>query len=155
MTLNVSINDINNLRSSNHGDIKIMWKKKKIFFNKINVKIWMEEKISFLNILLTLWNVPIKECMSLCGFSMYNEEDIENNCSSFWSFCDSDMASLNFQSVSPSNWSVLIKTAPVVSVVRNRIKSAGTLWSFSTYIWITKKKIQLNSITVLRDKNKP
>ncbi len=34
---------------------------------------------------------------------------------------------LNFQSVYPSNWSVLIKIEPVSSFVWINIKSAGTL----------------------------
>lgn len=39
------------------------------------------------------------------------------------------IAILNFQSVSPSNWSVRMKQDPFLSVVLNRIISAGILWS--------------------------
>jgi len=54
---------------------------------------------------------------------------------SWWSdssFCVAGTASRSFQSVSPSNWSVLTKHAPARSVVLRRTKSAGTRWSFST-----------------------
>ena len=41
------------------------------------------------------------------------------------------IAFLSFQSVSPSNWSVLMKTEPLCSVVLKRMRSAGTRWPYS------------------------
>ena len=41
-----------------------------------------------------------------------------------------DTASRSFQSVSPSSWSVLMKQAPLRSVVLRKIMSAGTRWSW-------------------------
>lgn len=84
--------------------------------------------------LITLVNVPMKECISFCGFSAYIVALTPNRSFSWASFCVVGTASRNFQSVSPSNWSVRTNTEPLRSDVLKRIKSAGTLSSLSTII---------------------
>lgn len=84
------------------------------------------------NILHTLVNVPMKLWMSRCGFSTNRDALMSKSWRSDSSFCVAGTASRSFQSVSPSNWSVLTKHAPDRSVVLRRTKSAGTRWSFST-----------------------
>jgi len=53
---------------------------------------------------------------------------IRSPSSSFW---HSGTATLNFQSVSPSNWPVRMKHIPDESEMCNKIISTRTLWSFS------------------------
>lgn len=69
---------------------------------------------------------PTNLWISLWGASAYKDPRSVNNAWSEDIACVAGTANRSFQSVSPSNWSVLINEAPDSSVVRSRIQSAGT-----------------------------